>query len=207
MDDISPALEVTEDFFNTFDAKLENVQPPKVYGIQEVPELVGHETFNRIAACGDLRNVASLGKNSLVWEHCKNGLLEARVETGFPAKERLGVQRGTVPDNLSWMEQREDSTFNIFSIGQRRRDRPHSVNDILVQSEERAFKPGHNRSRSDISRVDWGVVFNGAPPQQASNQSNRNPKPSFTPSGFQKGEDLQGNTGKRPCLAATNFSV
>lgn len=207
VDDISPALEVTEDFFNTFDAKLENVQPAKVYGIQEVPELVGHEAFNKIAACGDLRNIASLGKNSLVWERCQNGYLEAKVETVFPAKENFGVQRGTVPDNLSWMEQREDSTFNIFNIGQRRRDRPHSVNDILVQSEEAAFKPGHNRSRSDISRVDWGVVLNGAPPQQTSNQSNRNPKFSFVPSGLQKGEDLQGNTGKCFCLATTDFSV
>ncbi|XP_015261428.1 PREDICTED: pleckstrin homology domain-containing family M member 3 [Gekko japonicus] len=201
VDDISPALEVTEDFFNTFDAKLENVQPAKVFGIQEVPELVGHEAFNKIAACGDLRNIASLGKNSLVWEHCKNGLLEAKVETAFPAKEPFGVQRGTVPDNLSWMEQREDSTFNIFNIGQRRRDRPHSVNDILVQSEEAAFKPGHNRSRSDISRVDWGVVLNGAPPQQASNQSNRNPKLSFMPNGFQKGEDLQGNSDHKPTFS------
>ncbi|XP_054827995.1 pleckstrin homology domain-containing family M member 3 [Eublepharis macularius] len=194
VEDISPALEVTEDFFNTFDAKLECVQPPKVYGIQEVPELVGHEVFNKIAACGDFRSMASLGENSLVWEHCKNGLLEAQVEKAFPAKERLGVQRGTVPDNLSWVEQREESTFNIFNIGQRRRERPHSVNDIIVQSEEVAFKPGHNRSRSDISHIDWGVVLNGTPPQQPSSQGNRNPKLTFMPTGFQKGEDIQGNT-------------
>nr|XP_056717481.1 pleckstrin homology domain-containing family M member 3 [Euleptes europaea] len=201
VDDISPALEVTEDFFNTFDAKLESVPPPKVYGIQEVPELVGHEGFNKITACGDLRNIASLGKSSLLWERCQNGLLEAKAETAFPAKEHFGVQRGTVPDNLSWMEQKEDSTFNIFNIGQRRRDRPHSVNDILVQSEEAAFKPGHNRSRSDISRVDWGVVLNGTPPQQPSSQGNRNPKLTFMPAGFQKGEDLQGNTEHKPAFS------
>lgn len=47
VDDISPALEVTEDFFNSFDTKLEKiVQPSEVYGVQEVPELVGHEVFD-----------------------------------------------------------------------------------------------------------------------------------------------------------------
>ncbi|KAH0621684.1 hypothetical protein JD844_023256 [Phrynosoma platyrhinos] len=192
VDDISPALEVTEEFFNTFEAKLDNVQPPEVYGIQEVPELIGHEVFNN---CGDLRNVTSLGKNNLVWEHCKNGLLETKVQTAFPAKEQFRVQRGTVPDNLSWMEQREASTFNILNIC-RRRVRPRSVNDITVQSEEApTFKPGHNRSRSDISRIDWGIILSSAPPQQLSNYSSPCPKVSFTPSGFKKGEDVQGNTG------------
>ncbi|XP_053138759.1 pleckstrin homology domain-containing family M member 3 isoform X2 [Hemicordylus capensis] len=203
VDDISPALEVTEDFFSTFDAKLENVQPPEVYGIQEVPELVGHEMFNKITACGDLRNVASLGKNNLVWEHCKNGLLETKVQAAFSAKEQFGVQKGTVPDNLSWVEQKEASTFNIFNICQRRRDRPRSVNDIIVQSEETAtFKPGHNRSRSDISRIDWGVVLASAPPQQPSNQGNRCPKLSFAPTGFKKGEDIQGNTEHEPTFSS-----
>nr|XP_020636381.1 pleckstrin homology domain-containing family M member 3 isoform X1 [Pogona vitticeps]XP_020636382.1 pleckstrin homology domain-containing family M member 3 isoform X1 [Pogona vitticeps] len=198
VDDISPALEVTEDFFATFDAKLENVQPPEVYGIQEVPELLGHEVFNN---CGDLRNIPSLGKNNLAWEHCKNGLSETKAQTAFPAKERFGVQKGTVPDNLSWMEQREASTFNILNIC-RRRVRPRSVNDITVQSEEAAtFKPGHNRSRSDISRVDWGVIITGAPPQQLSNQSKQCPKISFAPAGFKKGEDIQGNTQHKPTFS------
>lgn len=196
VDDISPALEVTEDFFSTFDTKLENVQPPEVYGVQEVPELVGHEVLDKITACADLRNLSPLGKNNLVWGHCKNGLLETKVQTAFPAKEQL--QRAMVPDNLSWVEQREASTFNIFNnICQRRRDRPRSVNDIIVQSEETApFKPGHNRSRSDISRIDWGVVLANASQQQPTNQGNRCPKLSFLPSGLKKEEDSQGNTGK-----------
>ncbi|XP_042316382.1 pleckstrin homology domain-containing family M member 3 [Sceloporus undulatus] len=198
VDDISPALEVTEEFFNTFDAKLDNVQPPEVYGIQEVPELVGHEVFNN---CGDLRNATSLGKNNLVWEHCKNGLLETKVQTAFPAKEHFRVQRGTVPDNLSWMEQREASTFNILNIC-RRRVRPRSVNDITVQSEDAAtFKPGHNRSRSDISRIDWGIILSNASPQQLSNYSSPCPKVSFTPAGFKKGEDIQGNTEHKPTFS------
>lgn len=195
VDDISPALEVTEDFFSTFDAKRENVQPPEVYGVQEVPELVGHEVFNRIAACGDLRNI-TLGKTNLVWEHCKNGLLETKVQTAIPAKEQFGVQRGMVPDNLSWVERGEASAFNIC---QRRRGRPRSVNDIIVQSEETAtFKPGHNRSRSDVSHIDWGVILADASSQQPSNQDNRCPKLSFAPTGFEKGEDIQGNSGE--CL-------
>nr|XP_003226125.1 PREDICTED: pleckstrin homology domain-containing family M member 3 [Anolis carolinensis]XP_016852139.1 PREDICTED: pleckstrin homology domain-containing family M member 3 [Anolis carolinensis] len=200
VDDISPALEVTEDFFNTFDAKLDNVQPSEVYGIQEVPELVGHEVFN---SCGDLRNVVSLGQNNLVWEHCKNGLSETKVQTAFPAKEQFRVQRGTVPDNLSWMEQREASTFNILNIC-RRRVRPRSVNDITMQSEEAAtFKPGHNRSRSDITRIDWSIILNSAPPQQVSNHGNRCPKVSFTPAGFKKGKDVQGNSEHKPTFSNT----
>ncbi|XP_062972183.1 pleckstrin homology domain-containing family M member 3 [Elgaria multicarinata webbii] len=202
VDDISPALEVTEDFFSTFDAKLENVSPPEVYGIQEVPELVGREVFNKITACGDLRNLTSLGQNNLAWEPCKNGLSETKAQTAFPAKEPFGVQRGTVPDNLSWVEQREASTFNIFNICQRRRNRPRSVNDIIVQSEEvGTFKPGHNRSRSDISRIDWGVILSGAPSQQLSNQGNQGPKLSFMPAGFKKGEDIQGNTEHKPTFS------
>ncbi|XP_033026166.1 pleckstrin homology domain-containing family M member 3 [Lacerta agilis] len=198
VDDISPALEVTEDFFSTFDAKRENVQPPEVYGIQEVPELVGHEVFNRIAACGDLRNI-TLGKTNLVWEHCKNGLLETKVQTAIPAKEQFGVQRGMVPDNLSWVERGEASAFNIC---QRRRGRPRSVNDIIVQSEETVtFKPGHNRSRSDVSHIDWGVILADASSQQPSNQDNRCPKLSFAPTGFEKGEDLQGNSEHKPTFS------
>uniref|UniRef100_A0A8D0GIZ6 Pleckstrin homology domain-containing family M member 3 n=1 Tax=Sphenodon punctatus TaxID=8508 RepID=A0A8D0GIZ6_SPHPU len=200
VDDISPALEVTEDFFTSFDAKLEKVtQPPEVYGIQEIPELIGHEVFNKIADSRDLRNVTSLGTSSLMWEHCKNGILETKVQPAFPTKEQFRVQRGMAPDNLSWVEQRENSTFNIFNICQRRRDRPRSVNDIIVQSEEATtFKPGHNRSRSDISRIDWGMVFTAAPLQKQSNQANNCTTLSFLSTGLNTGEDIQGNTEHNP---------
>lgn len=155
VDDVSPALEVTEDFFNSFDTKLEKiVQPSEVYGVQEVPELVGHEVFDQITESRNLRNVASLAKSSLIWDHCKNGLLETKAQTAFPAKDQHMVQRGTAADNLAWAGEGETTAFNIFKICQRRRDRPRSVNDILVQNEEASmFKPGHNRSRSDISHV------------------------------------------------------
>lgn len=197
VDDISPALEVTEDFFSTFDSKLEKVvQQAEVYGIQEVPELVGHEVFSNITDNGALRNVATLGKGTMIWDHCKSRLLETKAQNVFPAKEQLMVQRGTAPDNLSWMEQKEASTFNLFNICQRRRDRPRSVNDLL--DETTTFKPGHARSRSDVTHVDWRVVLGTMPLQQQQQQlSLQGPhfgRPSFllpTPS---KGEDAQGNT-------------
>ncbi|XP_031223613.1 pleckstrin homology domain-containing family M member 3 isoform X1 [Mastomys coucha] len=198
VDDISPALEVTEDFFSTFDSKLEKaVQQAEVYGIQEVPELVGHEVLGNITDTGALRSVASLGKGTMIWDHCKSRLLETKAQNVFPAKEQLMVQRGTAPDNLSWMEQKEASTFNFFNICQRRRDRPRSVNDLL--DETTTFKPGHARSRSDVTHVDWRVILSTMPlqqqpQQQASLQGPHFPRPSFLLSSPSKVEDAQGNT-------------
>ncbi|XP_019301760.2 pleckstrin homology domain-containing family M member 3 isoform X3 [Panthera pardus] len=196
VDDISPALEVTEDFFSTFDSKLEKaVQQAEVYGIQEVPELVGHEVLSTITDNGAIRNVASLGKGGLIWDHCKSRLLETKAQNVFPAKEQFVVQKGTAPDNLSWMEQKEASTFNFFNICQRRRDRPRSVNDLL--DETSTFKPGHARSRSDITQVDWRLVLKTMPQQRQQQSSLQGPhftKPSFLSSLPNKVEDAQGNT-------------
>lgn len=202
VDDISPALEVTEDFFNSFDTKLEKiVQPSEVYGVQEVPELVGHEVFDQITESRNLRNVASLAKSSLIWDHCKNGLLETKAQTAFPAKDHCMVQRGTAADNLAWAGEGETAAFNIFSICQRRRDRPRSVNDILVQNEEAStFKPGHNRSRSDISQVNWGVVFTGTSLQQPPAPGQDNNRALLSYLALTKGEDIQGNTGLCWCF-------
>ncbi|XP_061311830.1 pleckstrin homology domain-containing family M member 3 isoform X4 [Pezoporus flaviventris] len=200
VDDISPALEVTEDFFNSFDTKLEKtVQPSEVYSVHEVPELVGHEVFDQITESRNLRNVASLAKSTLIWDHCKNGLLETKAQTAFPAKDQCVVQKGTAADSLAWAGERETTSFNIFHICQRRRDRPRSVNDILVQNEEAStFKPGHNRSRSDISHVNWGVVFTGTSLQQppAPGQDNNCALLSYL--ALTKGEDIQGNTEHKP---------
>ncbi|XP_027967920.1 pleckstrin homology domain-containing family M member 3 isoform X1 [Eumetopias jubatus] len=194
VDDISPALEVTEDFFSTFDTKLEKaVQQAEVYGIQEVPELVGHEVLTNITDNGAIRNVASLGKGGLIWDHCKSRLLETKAQNVFPAKEQFMVQKGTAPDNLSWMEQKEASTFNFFNICPRRRDRPRSVNDLL--DETSTFKPGHARSRSDITQVDWRLVLQTMPLQQQ--PCLRGPhftRPAFLSSSPNKVEDAQGNT-------------
>lgn len=198
VDDISPALEVTEDFFSTFDSKLEKaVQQAEVYGVQEVPELVGHEVLSNITDNGAMRNTVSLGKGSMIWDHCKSRLLETKAQNVFPAKEQFVVQRGTTPDNLSWMEQKEASTFNFFSVCQRRRDRPRSVNDLL--DETSAFKPGHARSRSDITQVDWRAVLKTMPlqqqpPQQPSLQGSHLSRPSFLLPSPSTLEDAQGNT-------------
>ncbi|NXG23074.1 PKHM3 protein, partial [Grallaria varia] len=194
VDDISPALEVTEDFFSSFDTKLEKiVQPSEVYGVQEVPELVGHEVLDQITESRNLRNVVSLAKSSLIWDHCKNGLLETKAPTAFPAKDQHMVQRGTAAGSLAWAGEEETTAFNIFKICQRRRDRPRSVNDILIQNEEAStFKPGHNRSHSDISHVNWGVVFTGTSLQQppAPGQDNNCALLSYL--------DIQGNTEHKP---------
>nr|XP_045003326.1 pleckstrin homology domain-containing family M member 3 isoform X1 [Jaculus jaculus]XP_045003327.1 pleckstrin homology domain-containing family M member 3 isoform X1 [Jaculus jaculus] len=195
VDDISPALEVTEDFLSTFDSKLEKaVQQADVYGIQEVPELVGHEVLSNITDNGAMRNVASLGKGAVIWDHCKSRLLETKAQNVFPTKEQFVVQRGTAPDNLSWMEQKEASTFNFFNICQRRRDRPRSVNDLL--DETSTFKPGHTRSRSDVTHMDWRVVLSTMPllQQQPSLQGPHCTRPSFLLPSPSKVADAQGNT-------------
>ncbi|XP_045708095.1 pleckstrin homology domain-containing family M member 3 isoform X2 [Phyllostomus hastatus] len=197
VDDISPALEVTEDFFTTFDSKLDKaVQQAEVYGIQEVPELVGHEVLSDITDNGAIRNVASLGKGGTIWDHCQTRLLETKAQHVFPAKEQFMVQKGTTPDNLSWMEQKEASTFNLFDICQRRRNRPRSVNDLL--DETSTFKPGHARSRSDVTQVDWRVILNTTPLQQLQQQPSLQgphfPRPSLLLPPPNKIKDAQGNT-------------
>lgn len=205
VDDISPALEVTEDFFNSFETKLEKiVQPSEVYGVQDVPELVGQEVFDQITESTNLRNVASLAKSSLIWDHCKNGLLETKSQTAFPARDQHVVQRGTVADNLAWTGEGETAAFNIFNICQRRRDRPRSVNDILVQNEDAStFKPGHNRSRSDISHVNWGMVFTGTSLQQPPAPGRDNNCALLSYLMLTNGEDIQGNTGLCWCFIAS----
>ncbi|KAF6362003.1 pleckstrin homology domain containing M3 [Rhinolophus ferrumequinum] len=207
VDDISPALEVTEDFFSTFDNKLEkSVQQAEVYGIQEVPELVGHEVLSNLTDNGAIRNVASMGKGGMIWDPYKTRLLETKAQNVFPAKEQFMVQKGTAPDNLSWMEQKEVSTFNFFNVCQRRKDRPRSVNDLL--DETSTFKPGHARSRSDITQMDWRVILKTMPLQQQQQQQQQLPpppqlpslqgphftRPSLLPSSPNKVEDAQGNT-------------
>ncbi|XP_029462231.1 pleckstrin homology domain-containing family M member 3 [Rhinatrema bivittatum] len=198
VDDISPALEVTEDFFSTFDSKVgETGQQAERFGIQEVPELVGQEVLNEMTRHGDLRNVSSLGKSNITWEGCNNSFLDTKTQNAISAKEFIG-QRKMFPGHLSWAQEEEPSAFSIFNICQRRRDRPQSVNDTLIRTEETSnFKPGHNRSRSDISRIDWGAVFKPAPLQRSSSQGIRCPSPPSSPSSNKELDvptDAEGNT-------------
>ncbi|KGL80300.1 Pleckstrin homology domain-containing family M member 3 [Tinamus guttatus] len=199
VDDISPALEVTEDFFNSFDVKLDKiVQPSEVYGVQEVPEMVGHEVFDQITESRNLMNIASLAKTGLLWDGCKNGLLESKAQAAFPTREQLVARQGRAADTVAWVADGETSAFNILSLCQRRRDRPRSVNDILAQSEEAAaFKPGHSRSRSDVSRVDWGVLLTGTAQQPPAPAPHDNCA-LLSYLALAEGRDLQGNTEHKP---------
>lgn len=68
------------------------------------------------------------------------------------------------------------------------------MNDLL--DETSTFKPGHARSRSDITQVDWRVVLKTMPLQQeVSLQGPHFARPSLLLSSSNKVEDAQGNTG------------
>uniref|UniRef100_A0A8C5R120 Pleckstrin homology domain containing M3 n=1 Tax=Leptobrachium leishanense TaxID=445787 RepID=A0A8C5R120_9ANUR len=169
VDDISPAVEVTEDFFSSFE-KLENVgRPADVFGIHEVPELLGNEISN-IKHQADGQN-ANTPQSSIIWERCKSSLFDSKAKNGIHAKEHYTSTRRAFSDGTSLSGNEKDmSTFNFFSAC-RRRDRPRSVNDTHTHGEGKPkFKPGHNRSRSDISHLDWTNVRKPAPLQRSSSQ-------------------------------------
>nr|XP_033801150.1 pleckstrin homology domain-containing family M member 3 isoform X2 [Geotrypetes seraphini] len=198
VDDISPALEVTEDFFSTFDTKVgDDGQQTECFGIQEVPELLGQEVLNEMTRHGNLKNITSLGKSSITWQQCKNNFLDTKPQNAVPTKEFIRPKK-MFPDNLSWTKQKESSVSTIFNLGWHRKDRPQSVNDTLIHAEETSnFKPGHNRSRSDISHVDWGVLFKPPLLQRSSSQGIHYPSPSFSLSSNKEvgiPTDAEGNT-------------
>eukprot|EP00079_Xenopus_tropicalis_P030644 XP_012826787.1 PREDICTED: pleckstrin homology domain-containing family M member 3 isoform X3 [Xenopus tropicalis] len=171
VDDISPALEVTEDFFNSFD-KLENgVHQPHVFGIHQVPEFLGNEISNKIKEQADGQN-ANTSQRSIIWERCKSSLFDAKTKNGIHAKEQNESAKSTYSDDpLLAEKEKGTSTFNLFQSCNRRVDRPHSVNDSLDHLEDvPKFKPGHNRSRSDVSHVDWKNIRKPAPLQRSSSQ-------------------------------------
>ncbi|XP_069589823.1 pleckstrin homology domain-containing family M member 3 isoform X3 [Ranitomeya imitator] len=182
VDDISPALEVTEDFFNSFD-NLEHVgHQPEVFGIHEVPELLGNDISDKIKQHADGQNANS--QQSIIWERCKSSLFDAKAKNGFHAKEHFSSTRRTFSDISSLAgEEKDSSAFNFFTACHRRRDRPRSVNDTGALNEEiPKFRRGHNRSRSDVSHVDWNSVRKHAPLQRSSSQ------------GVHFSRDIEGNT-------------
>ncbi|XP_075036335.1 pleckstrin homology domain-containing family M member 3 isoform X2 [Mixophyes fleayi] len=171
VDDISPALEVTEDFFNSFD-NLEHVgHQSEVFGIHEVPELLGNDISDKIKQQTDGQN-ANTSQHSVIWERCKSSLFDAKAKNGFHAKEHLPSTRRTFSDApLLAGEEKDSSVFSLFSACHRRRDRPRSVNDTVALNEETPkCRPGHNRSRSDVSHIDWTNVCKPAPLQRSSSQ-------------------------------------
>ncbi|XP_069471697.1 pleckstrin homology domain-containing family M member 3 isoform X2 [Ambystoma mexicanum] len=199
VDDISPALEATEDFFSTFDNKPEKSgQQTEVFGIQEIPELVGHEVLTTMADHNNARNDhSSLRRGNTVWEHCKSSFLDTKTLNGFPTKDQFAPPRSKIPDNVTWVEQRESPSFNVFGLSQRRKDRPLSVNDTLANTNGPTnFKRGHNRSRSDASHVNWAIVVKPAPLQRSSSQGMHRNSPSLTSLGTKEAvpADAEGNT-------------
>lgn len=182
VDDISPAIEVTEDFFNSFD-NLEHVgHQSEVFGIHEVPELLGNDISDKIKKQADGQN-ANTSQRSIIWERCKSSLFDAKAKNGIHAKEHFSSTRRTFPDVLAG-EGKDSSALNFFTACHRRRDRPRSVNDTVALNEESPkFRPGHNRSRSDVSHVDWNNVRKAAPLQRSSSQ------------GVHFTRDIEGNTG------------
>ncbi|KAM4697590.1 pleckstrin homology domain-containing family M member 3 [Rhinophrynus dorsalis] len=190
VDDISPALEVTEDFFSSFD-KIEHVcNSPEVFGIHEVPERLSNERSSNNKEHTDGQN-ANTSQSSIIWERCKSSLFDAKAKNGIHAKEHYASVRRIFPDGPLLAEQENDiSTFNLFTACHRRRDRPRSVNDTLAQSEEAPkFKQGHNRSRSDVSYIVWTNVQKPAPLQRSSSQG----VPCTSPSFMSIDRDIEGN--------------
>ncbi|KAM9305267.1 pleckstrin homology domain-containing family M member 3 [Gastrophryne carolinensis] len=183
VDDISPALEVTEDFFNSFEKLEHDNHHSEVFGIHEVPELLGNEISNKIKQEADGQN-ANTSKRSIIWERCKSSLFDAKAKNGIHAKEHFSFTKRTFPDiPLIAGQDKDPSTFHIFSTCHRRHDRPQSLNDTVALTENAPkFRPGHNRSRSDVSHIDWTNVRKPAPLQRSSSQ------------GIHFTRDIEGNT-------------
>ncbi|XP_033857110.1 pleckstrin homology domain-containing family M member 3-like [Acipenser ruthenus] len=157
VEDISPALEVTEDFLHCFDCPVENGQQQQQqhenYSIQEVPELAGQKGF-----------MSKAGKTHAV--ELRNSSLQSNGGTfwGLLSKEQLNKGCDAAANNLEWAEKKEVPSFNIFSMcqGRRSRSRARSTNDLASQAKESAaFTRGHNRSRSDANYK--SVPDNGVP--------------------------------------------
>lgn len=183
VDDISPAIEVTEDFFNSFEKLEHGNHHSEVFGIHEAPELLGNDLSGKIKQEVGGQN-ANTSKRSIIWERCKSSLFDAKATNGIHAKEQFTTRR-TFPDvPLMSGKEKDSSTYNFFSACHRRRDRPQSLNDTVPLPEDtRKFRPGHNRSRSDVSHIDWNNMRKPAPLQRSSSQ------------GVHFARDIEGNTG------------
>jgi hypothetical protein len=77
------------------------------------------------------------------------------------------------------------------------------VNDLL--DETSTFKPGHARSRSDVTQTDWRVILSTMPlqQQQPSLQGSHFSRASFLLPSPSKDEDAQGNMGMFSYLTST----
>ncbi|XP_068101064.1 pleckstrin homology domain-containing family M member 3 [Hyperolius riggenbachi] len=180
VDDISPALEATEEFFNTFEKFEHGNHQPEVFRIHEVCDLLGNDISSQIKQGANGQN-SNNSKRSIIWERCKSSLFDAKTMNGIHAKEHLSSTRTTFPD-VSLLTGQDPSSFNFFSACHRRCDRPQSLNDTGLTENTPKFRPGHNRSRSDVSHIDWKNVCKPAPLQRSSSQ------------GVHCTKDIEGNT-------------
>nr|XP_006013361.1 PREDICTED: pleckstrin homology domain-containing family M member 3-like [Latimeria chalumnae]XP_014339278.1 PREDICTED: pleckstrin homology domain-containing family M member 3-like [Latimeria chalumnae] len=178
VEDISPALEATEDFFSVFGNKLDGrtLQQEVVYGIQEVSELVGHEirddTGEKVVRGGN-RNGTEMVESGTFWDLCKTGILETKAQNVFSYKGQLNIPKSATVNNSIWGDEEEASTFSIFRMSQGRKNRPCSTNGVAVHMKETSnFRPGHNRSHSEISYLDQQCISKVVAAQQLSGIGN-----------------------------------
>nr|XP_006636462.1 PREDICTED: pleckstrin homology domain-containing family M member 3 [Lepisosteus oculatus] len=148
VEDVSPALEVTEDFLRCFDSPVENrPQQPGDYGMTGVSELEGREGFlnNLPRSNGTIH-----GAGGALW--------------GLLAKEQLGRGQEGDTNNPEWADHKGAPSFSIFGMCQGKRSRARSTNDLAAHTKDpgaSAFQRGHSRSRSDAnyrSVTDNGVL-------------------------------------------------
>ncbi|XP_069052505.1 pleckstrin homology domain-containing family M member 3 isoform X2 [Lepisosteus oculatus] len=148
VEDVSPALEVTEDFLRCFDSPVENrPQQPGDYGMTGVSELEGREGFlnNLPRSNGTIH-----GAGGALW--------------GLLAKEQPGRGQEGDTNNPEWADHKGAPSFSIFGMCQGKRSRARSTNDLAAHTKDpgaSAFQRGHSRSRSDAnyrSVTDNGVL-------------------------------------------------
>ncbi|KAG2459711.1 PKHM3 protein, partial [Polypterus senegalus] len=147
-EDISPALEVTEDFFHCFNYTIDNPQKHEDYDLQEVPEFFGQQ------------GVQSKGGDSQAAVFTKDSFQGPCAKWNFLNKDELHLQDVST-NHLEWGEKKEVPSFNLFSMCQGKRSRARSTNDLAAHTKDpSAFRTGHSRSRSDANYkafIDNGV--------------------------------------------------
>lgn len=130
MEDISPALEATEDFIHCLDGGQgggRQGQAKEQQGIRQAKlQEVSSSALGKLSSSG-------------IW-----GLL-------------AGEQAEVGPRSLAWADQ--PSAFSVLGLRHGKRNRARSTNDLAAHTKDSnntsssnaAFKRGHNRSRSDVN--------------------------------------------------------
>uniref|UniRef100_A0A4W5MPH7 Pleckstrin homology domain containing M3 n=1 Tax=Hucho hucho TaxID=62062 RepID=A0A4W5MPH7_9TELE len=153
VEDISPALEATEDFLHCLDGGGGQSHCQGGEGFRQPRQ--HHPKLQEMSA--------ALGKlsSSGVW--------------GLLAREQ-GTE--VSPRNVAWADQ--PSAFSVLALRQGKRSRARSTNDLAAHTKDTnnttsnssntAFKKGHNRSRSDVN-YRWRHVCPSTPYMQPQHKS------------------------------------